>query len=370
MAIAPTASGGWNLQMNLRFGSVLAFASLGLVDAAEPTGRPDTRPVQIVQVEPIYPPELKAQRVVGAVQLHGIIDEEGNVRDLVVTSASQEAFGRSALAAVAQWKYRPGTKEGRPRAIRVGFPLEFRLTSQELAEWEGRRDREVLPPGPPTLAGDELDEWPALQKEIPLKRIEVLRANKQMGEAVLQLVVDEQGVPRDVHTLATTHVECAAAAEEAARRWQFKPGRKDGQAVRCTLEVSLVFFPEYPEASGLRVRPGVRTGLDGMERLSLTLREARDAAKFPGMKLPKVRKRPDPEYPQEMGDRRQPGQARVQFIIDERGRVSHVQIMEKTNDFFAIMVERATSHWEFEPARLNGKPVACRAEQRVEFRIR
>ena len=133
------------------------------------------------------------------------------------------------------------------------------------------------------------------------------------------------------------------------------------------MEGSLVFFPENPGASGLRVRPGVRSGLDGTERLPPELREAQDFTKVPGMVFPKIRKQKKPEYPEEMGSRGQRGHAIAEYIIDARGRVSHVRMIDKTNDYFGVVIERAVSEWKFDPATLNGRPVACRALQEFDF---
>ena len=350
---------------------VTAFLTLSALVARgdEPITHPDTLPVQTVRVDPEYPAGLKAQRIVGAATLRGIIDEQGSVRDLVVENATQPEFGQAALAAAMQWKYHPATKGGRPRAVRVGLSMEFRLGPSDMEEFDRQRNKEELPPGPPLLGVEDLDDWPELKKEIRPKLPPRLRSEGRMGETVLNLIVDEDGNPRDVYTLFTSHAECAAAAEEVVRRWQFSPGRKASRAVRTRLEVSLIFFPESPSACGLRVRAGVRAGAESTPRLATALQQAKPIREVKNLTPPKISKQPPPDYPAEMLNRGLSGRALIELIIDDRGRVAHVRTQETSNPFFAFIAERAISHWQFKPARVDGHSVAARATQLMEFRV-
>ena len=329
-----------------------------LLGAMEPTGRPDQGPKPKVQVEPEYPANLKAQRITGFVNLAAVIDESGNVKNLVVQRASREEFGLAAAAAVAQWKYQPATKGGNVCAVRVEIPVGFVPSEADLAELDARRNKEVLPPGPPELTVAQLDEWPKLKKEIRPETPEVLVKNRRIGEAGIAFIVDEEGRPRDVHAVLSTDAECSVAAETVIKSWQFVPGRKDGRPVRVPLEVTIVFFPEQHWANGVRVRPGVKTFIDKGER---NKPERKD------LEPPKPVKKLDVEFPEEMGVRGLTGDITVDMIIDSSGMVTHVAPVGQNNEFFAVMVERAVSYWRFRPAKVNGVPVTSLARQRVEF---
>lgn len=329
-----------------------------------PVARPDTLPQPRIQPAPDYPKALREQRIVGSVDLRGLIDEHGDVKELVVDRASREEFAHAAIAAVSQWKYLPATMAGRPRAVRVGIPVGFALTPEDLAELDARRTKELLPPGPAVHPVEELDEWPELKKEIRPETPKILKQERRFGQVVMALMVDEQGVPRDIHPLVTTHAECTQAAAAVIEKWRFTPGRKAGQAVRAELEVTLVFFPENHAASGLRVRPGVRSG-EGLARLPVSQREAKPVGQ--GTTPPKVVKQAPPEYPGEMAARWQAGRVVTEFIIDPKGRVTHVRSAGEANPFFAAMAERAISQWRFQPATRDGEPVACRVSQLIEF---
>lgn len=351
----------------IRTASLLILLPATLWGADRIETRPDVPPRPIHQPAPAYPEELKARRITGGAELRVVIDERGDVKDIMVEAATNEEFGRSAAAAVAQWRYEPALKGGQPCAIRAALPVGFGLSATDLAELEARRVKEALPSGPPLHPMEELDEWPVLKKEIKPETPGILRTEKRMGQAVMALIVDETGSPRDVHPLLNTHTECAAAATEAIRQWRFRPGRRGGTAVRTALEVTMVFFPESQAASGLRVRPGVRVGDDGATRLPADQREARPLKE--ASRPPRVTRQSPPEYPAEMSARAQGGRAVIEFVIDTRGRVTHVRTVQQTNAFFAAMAERAVSKWEFQPAEHDGHPVACRVSQLIEFRL-
>lgn len=317
-----------------------------------------TPPKALRRSAPEYPAALKAQRVVGSANLSFLVDVNGDVKEVRVEHAAQEAFGRAAAAAVSQWKYQPATKAGQPVALRVGMSLEFSLTGAELARLEEVREKEALPPGPAPLEVAELDEWPELKKEIRPKTPPVLQAQRRMGQAIMAFVVDEQGVPRDIHPVVVTHVECGVEAAVAIAQWRFEPGRKAGQAVRVAMELPMVFFPESTSSSGLRVKPGVKRGSPPGDVLGVDRSD---------IVMPTPLKRVAPDYPDEMADRHSEGIVNVDIVIDSRGRVTHVLSVGESNAFFATVAERAVSHWRFKPATVNGIPVACRVCQPINF---
>ncbi len=186
---------------------------------------PDGPPRLLQPVDPEYPATLKEQRVTGWAEIGFRVDENGTVGDITVVDTSFAEFGRAAADAVRQFKYQPAYKNGRPCAVRAQIPIIFDFDDDELAEMDSHRAKEVLPPGPPTVEISAVDEWPELKKEIHPATPAVLKAKSWMGQATVDFVVDENGDPRDVHVVATTHHECAEPAVVAVRQWKFTPGR-------------------------------------------------------------------------------------------------------------------------------------------------
>jgi protein TonB len=337
----------------------LIFFGLGIGWAQ--TQLPDGPPKLLDSVTPEYPVHLKEQRVVGSAQIICLIDENGSVKDAAVDHAALPEFGQAALAAVRQFKYQPAVKNGQRRAIKVAIPIEFSLGDGILAELEARRTKEPLPPGLPIIAAKEVDILPMLKKEIRPKTPEILKQSRQLGQTVMGFIVDERGVPRDVHAIVTTHAECAKEALAVITQWRFSPATKDGKAVRTAIELPLVFFPEDTSANGARVKPGVSSTLSDK-----VVRQAQ-AAEGGNFTPPRPRKQQSMEFPEEMAIRGQTGRVVVEFVINPHGEVCEVQTMDKTNAFFSTLAERAVSHWTFIPAKKDGVPVYCHVKQLIEF---
>jgi TonB family protein len=57
------------------------------------------------KVQPVYPPVMQSARVNGQVVLDAIIHADGTIGDVTVLRSTNDAFARSAMDAVKQWKY-------------------------------------------------------------------------------------------------------------------------------------------------------------------------------------------------------------------------------------------------------------------------
>lgn len=80
----------------------------------------------IHKVQPVYPPEAKANNVKGEVVLQCLIDKDGSVTNLKVVSG-HPWLAQSALDAVRQWKYRPFLLNGEPVEIETTVKVRFHL---------------------------------------------------------------------------------------------------------------------------------------------------------------------------------------------------------------------------------------------------
>lgn len=80
--------------------------------------------------------------------------------------------------------------------------------------------------------------------------------------------------------------------------------------------------------------------------------------------------RTPPQYPYQAMRRRIEGWVRVSFKVTETGTVEDVVLLESEPEgVFDRAAMRAVSQWKFKPRIVDGKPVAARAEQVVEFRL-
>jgi protein TonB len=76
----------------------------------------------------------------------------------------------------------------------------------------------------------------------------------------------------------------------------------------------------------------------------------------------------EPRYPREALRRRVEGEVIVEFVVDESGRCSAIEVISsRPGRLFESSAVRAIEGWRFSPGTSNGKPVAVRVRQRVAF---
>ncbi|HZZ57341.1 MAG TPA: TonB family protein [Opitutaceae bacterium] len=88
-------------------------------------------PVAQVQVPPNYPYNLKRQGIAGQVVVSFIVDARGTVHHAFAVQSEYPEFAAAAVAAVFQWHFQPGIKDGRAVATRMQVPIVFNLNSAE-----------------------------------------------------------------------------------------------------------------------------------------------------------------------------------------------------------------------------------------------
>jgi protein TonB len=61
----------------------------------------------------------------GTVTIVFVVDQRGRVENPIVQSSTNPAFETPALAAVKQWKFEPGKRNGEPVRFRMRVPITF-----------------------------------------------------------------------------------------------------------------------------------------------------------------------------------------------------------------------------------------------------
>ncbi len=86
---------------------------------------PVRSPVAKQKVSPRYPDNLRFLRIGGKVWLSVLVDPGGHPRQVQVIAGSSPEFSRSAVEAVKQWVYEPGTLDGKPVPVLLTSGFEF-----------------------------------------------------------------------------------------------------------------------------------------------------------------------------------------------------------------------------------------------------
>ena len=166
-----------------------------------------------------------------------------------------------------------------------------------------------------------------IQQPAPVYSSEAQRANYQAIVRV-SLVVGLDGIPEDIEVVQSAGLGLDEKTIDVLRRWRFRPGMKDGHAVRVAAAVDVNF----------RTRPWRVVQLD---------------SDTPPNAVPPV---PIRQFTNLVGETC--GEVVVLVQIPPDGVPAEVRVISTTNAAQnQVAVELATA-WRFEPAKQNGAHVA------------
>ena len=82
---------------------------------------------------------------------------------------------------------------------------------------------------------------PVVVKEVKPQYTVAAKDAKVQGTVLLECVVETDGSVGEVKVVKALHDDLDEQAVKAARQWQFKPGAKDGKAVRVQIALEMTF---------------------------------------------------------------------------------------------------------------------------------
>ena len=86
-----------------------------------------TAPVPIHRVEPEYSDEARKAHAMGAVLVLVEIGPDGHVHNARISHSFGMGLDEKAMEAVTQWRFRPGTKDGKPVTVAAQIEVAFHL---------------------------------------------------------------------------------------------------------------------------------------------------------------------------------------------------------------------------------------------------
>ena len=79
--------------------------------------------------QPEYPTRLLQREIEGSARVKVLIGTNGRVRDARVVSATHPAFGKATVKrALAKWRFRPATRDGKPVEDWQTLTVHFNIT--------------------------------------------------------------------------------------------------------------------------------------------------------------------------------------------------------------------------------------------------
>ena len=109
---------------------ILNFSEFGTSGRPHMASTDLSGPVALKKVDPKYPPTLIADKVEGEVVLYAVIRRDGSVDSIQLVRGVDKQLDANAMRALAQWEFRPASKQGVPIELEAIVHIPFRLPEQ------------------------------------------------------------------------------------------------------------------------------------------------------------------------------------------------------------------------------------------------
>ncbi len=199
----------------------------------------------------------------------------------------------------------------------------------------------------PTSLTPDIEPPEVLEKAEPVYP-KTMVVYKTVGLVIIQVIVDENGLPMQPRVLQCNHYEFESPGIEAALKWKFKPARKLGVPVAAPFTIILTFnivgggAHDYVKTWAPFVIPPV---------------SPKDyAPEFQYDHPPQLLLHCRVVYPRELLIKNAKGSATVSFLVDPSGRPRRIEVVESKQPEFAAATRAMVGEWRFRPASKNGAP--------------
>jgi TonB family protein len=187
-------------------------------------------PTLVSDVKANYTADAIRARVQGSIMLECVVNVDGSVGEIKVLKSLPHGLDESAVTALEQWRFKPGTKDGVPVPVIVDVEMTFTL---------GRKGPALDSPDVHTV-GVGIDA-PVLLKETKPQYPDAVRAEGITGSVILQAVILPDGTVGDTRVTQSLDSRLDAEAIKTLNEWRFRPAMKDGRAVPARISVEMTF---------------------------------------------------------------------------------------------------------------------------------
>jgi TonB family protein len=230
------------------FVGALTIVFVATVHAQKTPPRPISTPA------PEYPAELVDTGLSGKAIIEAVIKADGSVTDAVVKSADQPAFGAAAVAAIAHWRFAPGTNDGVATDRKVSLPFKFTAPQEQQMNAFFKR-KVFLKLTEPVVSQKDFGRAPKVAKDARLVYPKALAGSKTEEKVQVQFVVAPDGTTVNPKIVGKPRMEFAFPALMAVAQTTYQPPKKDGNPVYVEMTRTLN-FAEEPAERGRGELPG------------------------------------------------------------------------------------------------------------------
>jgi len=241
------------------FGAMTSkFALLAAVAVALPSlliGA-KTPPSPLDYQAPVYPQALEDSGRDGTAKITFTVTTKGLVKDPVIKSASEPEFGESALEALKEWRFRPGTEDGDPIDMKVTLPFQFTASAED--KLNATLDRKVFNPiTDPIVKARKLDSQPVVTKRVRPVYPQSLAGTGTQERVKVEVVIGPDGLIYNPSIEVIKEKSFYLPVLLAAASWTFEPPLDDGVPVYAKFKMTVWIYEgeEPPGGYTGRVNP-------------------------------------------------------------------------------------------------------------------
>jgi len=208
---------------------------------------PGITPPELLNAVPaLYPPGAAESDPPHNCTIEAVVGIDGVPTSVHAINPNPGPYEESAIAAVKESRFKPGTLDGNPVPVLVRIRVPFIGLALAIPRVLTRVGR--FPDASPQLR-NRMAQQPGYTPPRPVHTAspeysEEARRKKIQGNVMVSVLVNEEGVPVDPRVERSLGYGLDEKALEAALQYQFKPAMRDGQpvAMRIMIEESFKLY--------------------------------------------------------------------------------------------------------------------------------
>ena len=228
---------------------VLSLGALAASSVFAATPIPGYTPLKITRADnPMYPQQALTSRT-GEVRLALNVDDQGQLKDVLVLGYTRKPFADAAVAAVKDWRFQPAQLNGQPVGAVAEFTFHFEttgavisLTAVEVMEeiFNNIRGNDTYTYGLTSVR--DLDRTPVTATTTtPVYPVSLSRAGA-VGKVNVDFYIDDTGAVRMPAVTLADDLRLADLAVDALRQWKFTVPTRRGEPVPVRVSQTFTFL--------------------------------------------------------------------------------------------------------------------------------
>jgi TonB family protein len=195
-----------------------------------------------------YPDSITKRDIQGMTVMAMVIDASGKPTHIQLLHGHGDAFDQAAIAAVKRSSFEPGKLGGRPVPVWIDVRVVFHANRSEAIPQVLITERDLPPPGESQLE-DKHHKLLPYTPPFPIHTVDAdfvdpFAKNPYVQVAVVAVVVNEEGMPKEVHVVRGLGFGLDEKAAAAVWHYRFLPATKRGKPVAASTDV-LVSFAKF-----------------------------------------------------------------------------------------------------------------------------